>query len=130
MDDEAVLDAKRNHDLLEFLHLVDYGYSAELIGIDKINEADQYLVELRKDGTVAESHWFNAESGLRTRTVKSQSSARGEITITLDYGATTEAKGLLWESEITMKNMGQEMKMVITEVDVNAKIDPADCSVD
>jgi hypothetical protein len=29
-----------------------------------------------------------------------------------------------------MKNMGQEMKMVITEVDVNAKVDPADCSVD
>jgi hypothetical protein len=109
---------------------VDYGYSAELIGVDKINEVDQYLVELRKDGAVAESHWFSVESGLRTRTVKSERSARGEFTITLDYGATTEAKGLLWESEVTMKNMGQEMKMVITEVDVNAKVDPADCSVD
>ena len=130
MDDDAVMDAKRNHDLLEFLHLVDYGYSAELIGVDKINEVDQYLVELRKDGAVAESHWFSVESGLRTRTVKSERSARGEFTITLDYGATTEAKGLLWESEVTMKNMGQEMKMVITEVDVNAKVDPADCSVD
>jgi predicted Zn-dependent peptidase len=130
MDDGAVLDAKRNHDLLEFLHLVDYGYSAELVGIDKINEADHYLVELRKDGTVAESHWFSVDSGLRTRTVKTERSARGEMTITLDYGATMEAKGILWESEITMKNMGQEMKMMITEVDVNAKIDPADCKLD
>lgn len=130
MDEAKVLDAKRNHDLLEFLHLVDYGISAELLGLDKINEQPQYLVELRRDGSVIESHWFNAETGLRTRTVKTERSARGEMTITLDYGATTEAKGLLFEGEVTMKNRGQEMKMTINEVELNPKIEAKDYTVD
>ena len=130
MEEDAIMDAKRNHDLLEFIHLADYGIGAELLGVDKIDDQPMYLVELRRDGQSFESHWFDVASGLRRRTVRTESSPRGEMTITLEYGPTMEVKGVLFESEITMKNMGQEMKMTITDVDVNAKIDPADYQVD
>ena len=130
MDAAKVLDTRRNHDLLEFLHLADYGISAELLGIEKINEVPKYVVELRRDGGVIETHWFDTETGLRTRTVRSESTPRGDMTVTLDYGATQEAKGLLFEGEVSMTNQGQTMKMTINEVVVNPKIDAKDYAVD
>ena len=130
MDEEKAMDTKRNHDLLEFLHLGDYGMSAELLGNDRINDVPQYLVEIHKDDAVAESHWFNVETGLRTRSLRSKSTPRGEMTIILDYGAMVETKGLRFEGEMTMKTGGQEMKMTMTEVKLNPKLDEADYSVE
>ena len=130
MDEKAVLDAKRNHDLLEFTHLADYGLTAELLGIEKINEVPQYVVELRREGSVVESHWFDTTTGYRTRTVRTESSPRGDMTVTLDYGALTEAKGLMFEGNVTMSMSGQKMEMSMSEIKVNAKIDPADYSVE
>ncbi len=130
MDAAKVLDTRRDHDLLAFLHLADYGISAELLGVEKINELPQYVVELRRDGGVIETHWFDTETGLRTRTVRSESTPRGDMTVTLDYGATQEAKGLLFEGEVSMTNQGQTMKMTINEVVVNPKIDAKDYAVD
>ena len=130
MDEAKVMDTKRNHDLLEFLHLADYGMSAELLGVDPINEVPQYLIDIRKDGSVVESHWFDVATGLRTRTVRTESTPRGDMAITLDYGTMVEAKGLKFEGEVTMKTGGQEMKMTMTEVKVNPKLDAADYSVE
>ena len=130
MEKDKMLDTKRSHDMLAFLHLVDYGLSAELLGIDRINEVPHYLIELRRDGAVAESHWFDVETGLRTRTVRSETTPRGDMSLTLDYGAMTEAKGMLFEGEVTMKTGGQEMKMTVNTVDVNPKIDAAEYKVD
>ena len=130
MDDDKVMETRRNHDLLEFLHLSEYGLSAELLGIDRINEVPQYLVEIRKDGSVSESHWFNVETGLRTRSMRNESTPRGDMTITLDYGAMIEAKGLKFEGEMTMKTGAQEMKMTMTEVKLNPKLSEADYAIE
>ena len=130
MDDAKILDTQRNHDVLEFLHLADYGLEAELLGVDRIDEAPQYLIEMRKDGKVIESHWFNVETGLRTRTVRNESTPRGDMTVTLNYGDTMEVKGLRFESEITMSTGGQEMKMSIKEVKLNPKLNSSDYSVE
>ena len=129
-DDAKVMDTKRNHDPLEFLHLADYGMSAELLGVDPINEVPQYLIDIRKDGSVVESHWFDVATGLRTRTVRTESTPRGDMAITLDYGTMVEAKGLKFEGEVTMKTGGQDLKMTMTEVKVNPKLDAADYSVE
>ena len=130
MDEAKILEARRNHDLLEFLHLADYNLSAELLGIDPIDEQPQYLIEIRKDGAVSESHWFNVETGMRTRTVRTESTPRGDMTLTMDYGAMVEAKGLQFEGEMTMKTGGQEMKITMTEVKLNPKLNEADYSVE
>lgn len=130
MDDAKILDTQRNHDVLEFLHLADYGLEAELLGVDRIDEVPQYLIEVRKDGKVIESHWFNVETGLRTRTVRNESTPRGDMTVTLNYGDTMEVKGLRFESEITMSTGGQEMKMSIKEVKLNPKLNSSDYSVE
>lgn len=130
MDEAKILDTKRNHDVLEFLHLADYGLEAELLGVDRIDEVPQYLIEMRKDGKVSESHWFNVETGLRTRTVRNESTPRGDMTVTLNYGETMEVKGLRFESEMTMSTGGQEMKMSIKEVKLNPKLNSSDYSVE
>ncbi len=130
MDEAKILDTKRSHDVLEFLHLADYGLEAELLGVDRIDEVPQYLIEMRKDGKVSESHWFNVETGLRTRTVRNESTPRGDMTVTLNYGDTMEVKGLRFESEMTMSTGGQEMKMSIKEVKLNPKLNSSDYSVE
>ncbi|MDC0600489.1 insulinase family protein [Flavobacteriales bacterium] len=130
MDDAKILDTQRSHDVLEFLHLADYGLEAELLGVDRIDEVPQYLIEMRKDGKVSESHWFNVETGLRTRTVRNESTPRGDMTVTLNYGDTMEVKGLRFESEMTMSTGGQEMKMSIKEVKLNPKLNSSDYSVE
>ena len=130
MDDDKVMETRRNHDLLEFLHLSEYGLSAELLGIDQINEVPQYLVEIRKDGSVSESHWFDVETGLRTRSMRNESTPRGDMAITLDYGAMIETKGLKFEGEMTMTSGAQEMKITMTEVKLNPKLSEADYSIE
>ena len=130
MDDAKVADTKRQHDVLEFIHLADYGMAAELLGIDRIDEVPQYFVEVRKDGEVVESHWFNTETHLRTRSMMSQDSPAGQMSITLDYGAMVEVKGLQFEGEVTMNAGGQAMTMKTTEIKLNPKLDEADYSVE
>ncbi len=130
MDEAGILDAKRNHDPLEFLHLSEYGAAAELLGMDQINGVPQYLVEIREEGQVVESHWFNVETAMRTRTVRNESTPRGDMSVTLDYGDMMEVKGLQFESSVTMKTAGQEMTMTLKEVKLNPKLDAADYSVE
>ncbi|MDA8901357.1 insulinase family protein [bacterium] len=130
MDESKVLETQRNHDLLEFLHLADYGLEAELLGVDLIDEIPQYLIEFRKNGQVIESHWFNVETAMRTRSVRSESTPRGDMTLTMNYGGTTEVKGLQFESDMTLSTGGQEMKMTIKEVKLNPKLDASDYSVE
>ena len=79
---------------------------------------------------MSESHWFNVETGMRTRTVRTESTPRGDMTLTMDYGAMVEAKGLQFEGEMTMKTGGQEMKITMTEVKLNPKLNEADYSVE
>lgn len=130
MDEDKVLESKRNYDIVEFLHLADFGLEAELLGVDQIDEVPQYLIEIRKEGQVKESLWFNVATSQRTRSVRSESSPRGDITITMNYTATIEVKGLQFDSEMTMSSGSQEMKMTITEVKLNPKLDAADYSVE
>ena len=130
MDEDKVLESQRDFDIVEFLHLADFGLEAELLGVDRIDEVPQYLIEIRKDGQVKESLWFNVATSLRTRSVRSESSPRGDMTITMNYTATIEVKGLQFESEMTMSTGSQEMKMTITEVKLNPKLDAADYSVE
>jgi len=52
------------------------------------------------------------------------------MTLTMDYGAMVEAKGLQFEGEMTMKTGGQEMKITMTEVKLNPKLNEADYSVE
>ena len=130
MDEDKVLESQRDFDIVEFLHLADFGLEAELLGVDQIDEVPQYLIEIRKDGQVKESLWFNVATSLRTRSVRSESSPRGDMTITMNYTATIEVKGLQFESEMTMSTGSQEMKMTITEVKLNPKLDAADYSVE
>ncbi|MDG1382317.1 MAG: hypothetical protein P8P45_08995, partial [Flavobacteriales bacterium] len=130
MDEDKVLGSQRDFDIVEFLHLADFGLEAELLGVDQIDEVPQYLIEIRKDGQVKESLWFNVATSLRTRSVRSESSPRGDMTITMNYTATIEVKGLQFESEMTMSTGSQEMKMTITEVKLNPKLDAADYSVE
>lgn len=130
MDEDKILESQRDFDIVEFLHLADYGLEAELLGVDQIDEVPQYLIEIRKEGQVKESLWFNVATSLRTRSVRSESSPRGDMTITMNYAATIEVKGLQFESEMTMSTGSQEMKMTITEVKLNPKLDAADYSVE
>ena len=98
--------------------------------IGRIEDVPHYLIEIRKDGAVSESHWFNVETHMRTRTVRTESTPRGDMSVTLDYGDMMEVKGLQFESSVTMKTGGQEMTMTIQEVKLNPKLDAADYSVE
>ena len=130
MSREELVQAKRDHDVLEFLHLDDYGISAALLGIDLIHEIPHYLIEIREDGKVTESHWFNVNTSMRTRTVRSESTPRGDMSVTLDYGDMMEVKGLQFESSVTMNTSGQEMTMTFKEIKLNPKMNESDYSVE
>ena len=130
MTQEDLVQAKRDHDVLEFLHLEEYGASAELLGVDKIDGVPHYLIEIREDGKVTESHWFNVETAMRTRTLRGESTPRGDTTIRLDYGPMMEVKGLQFESSVTMNTGGQAMTMNMKEIKLNPKMDEADYSVE
>ena len=130
MTQEDLVQAKRDHDVLEFLHLEEYGASAELLGVDKIDGVPHYLIEIREDGKVTESHWFNVETAMRTRTLRGESTPRGDTTIRLDYGPMMEVKDLQFESSVTMNSGGQAMTMNMKEIKLNPKMDEADYSVE
>lgn len=130
MGADDLVDAKRDHDVLEFLHLDEYGLEAELLGIDLINEMPQYLIEIRQNGMIKESHWFDVRTSMRTRTIRTEASPKGDQSVTLDYGPVMEVKGLLFESEVTINAGGQGMTMTMTEVKLNPKLDEADYSVE
>ena len=67
---------------------------------------------------------------MRTRTLRGESTPRGDTTIRLDYGPMMEVKGLQFESSVTMNTGGQAMTMNMKEIKLNPKMDEADYSVE
>lgn len=130
MDEEAVLDAQREGDLLDLLHLDRYGITSELLGMETVDEKACYVVKLNRNGAEISRHWFDSATGLEFQQLRMEEGPQGSQVISSKTLAYMEVKGLKFPSHNVVSAGGQTMEIHLTEVGLNKKVKLEKYSVD
>ena len=112
----------RDADLLKDLHWADHYKSATTTGIEDVNGKPAFTVEMVDNSDVAETRFYDKESGLlvrQTGIVKSQMGEMKNEMHMLDY---KEFGGMLMPSRVEVHVMGMKQVMTTTSVEVNIEI--------
>lgn len=130
LEGDDLNDLRMQADLIVESRYAQYGLTPVLLGIDKINEEEVYVVELRNNETVKSTDYFSTKTGLRVKTF-SVKEAQGQVvtTETLYNEYLTLKKGIRFPSSVTQRAGGQTMEMVTTSVSLKPKFEPADFEI-
>ncbi len=108
-----------------FPHLVytDLGVETKLIGVEKIDGADAYAVEVTLPTGTKYTQYFDAKSGLYIRKNQVAQTPQGEMVMATEYGDYQEVEGVKFPFEVKLP-LGGGMKMVqkVQNVEVNPDI--------
>jgi zinc protease len=112
------MQAKMNPEL-EYEQL---GFTAELAGMEDINGKPSYKVQITGPDGYAKTEYFDAESGLKMRTVSSQDTQMGPVTVTISYGDYREIDGLKFPFSVKQQAGPQALDMKVVSVEVNTGV--------
>lgn len=95
---------------------------AKVMGIEKVNERDAYVVSLSEDNT----SYYDVESGLKVKTVKTVSQAGQTMTIPTQYSNYKEVTGIKFPFTVTQSFGPQSFEFNVTSIQVNEGVTDAD----
>jgi predicted Zn-dependent peptidase len=130
MEEDQLSDAKAQTDMLYEIHYANYGVTAALKGIDKLNGEEVYVMEVtKKDGSVL-TEYYGVNSGLKVRSLAVETEEGETVTSETLYKEYKEANGVKFPSKIT-QNMGpQSFEISVNEIKINPKMDDKDFVVE
>lgn len=99
------------------------GVSLKLAGMERINDRDAYAVEYTFPSGSKSTSYFDAESGLKIKSVKVMQSPQGEVTRATTYDDYEEKGGVLFPQTV-MQDIGpQTLKIEVTSMEVNVPVE-------
>ncbi|XZF16185.1 insulinase family protein [Chitinophagaceae bacterium MMS25-I14] len=120
MTAEEVAQTKEKADPQSDLHQAMYGNKRELKGIEKVGDADAYVVEMTsKDGKKAKEY-YSVATGLKIKEVSPEGSQEFS-----DYKEIPGTNGFKVPHSIKINQQGQAMEISVVAVEVNKGIDDA-----
>jgi zinc protease len=123
MDEAMVAETKIDADLLAVLNYAKYGATAALIGLDKVNNEDAYVVEVtKKDGTKL-TDYYSVASGLKIKSLSVSSAEEGGMTSESLYQDYTMVSGVSFPMKLVQSADNQQMVFTFSETKLNQKID-------
>ena len=125
LEDKDIEEQILSNGLFSEFVLIDRGATLKLRGIEKVNDKDNYMVEvtLPKGGTF--TLYFDAETGLKTRYSKMLETPQGNFVQTVDFSDYKEVNGVKFPHVFFQTIGPQNIKMEALEISANVKI-PAD----
>ncbi len=113
-------DKKTEANLLLELDYTKLGYKMDVTGQEKINGKDAYVVAVTAPGGDKTTEYFDVESGLKVKSLKSQETPQGNVSFEITYDKYTDVgNGYKIPYVIEISGAGQKMSRKVTKVDLN-----------
>ncbi|APG60566.1 M16 family metallopeptidase [Christiangramia salexigens] len=96
--------------------------NAKVIGIEKINGADAYVVAMDENN----KNFYSVESGLKIQSLKTVSQAGQTMTIPTGYSDYREVKGVKFPFMISQSMGPQTLEFIISEILINEGVSEED----
>ena len=104
------------------LEYEELGFSLEMKGIEDINGKPAYKVQVTGPDSYSKTEYFDAESGLKVRTVTSQETQMGPVNVTVSYGDYRDISGLKFPFSVKQQAGPQALDLKVTSVELNTGV--------
>lgn len=98
------------------------GYTLSVVGIEKINGSDAYILKADKNGAVT-TEYYDIQTGLKVRMTSVMETAMGEMQTLNDFENYRELNGVKFPYIQKQSAMGQSMTIVIFNIEINKGIE-------
>ncbi len=123
MDAEDIADAKEEADLTAPLHPEKYGLKRTLKGIEAVEGNDAYILEAVNAAGKKSLEYYDVKSGYLVRSVKSEETQKGPISVTTDFKDYKEVAGTNgYKVPYTVTVVEQAITVKVQSVEVNKNI--------
>lgn len=123
MDAEDIADAKEEADLTAPLHPEKYGIKRTLKGIEAVEGNDAYILEAVNAAGKKTLEYYDVKSGYLVRSVKSEETPKGPMSITTDFKDYKEVAGTNgYKVPYTVTIVEQAITVKVQSVEVNKNI--------
>lgn len=125
MSAEELAEAKEDADIYADLHPKQYGTVRTIRGMDKVNGADVYVVDVKNGSGKKSVEYYDTKTGLLVKQTMTQESPQGAVTITSefsDYKEVPGANGYKIPYSIKQSFGPQAISATVQSVEVNKGI--------
>lgn len=96
------------------------GYTLKLLEIENIDGKPAYKVQVTSAKGKSKTEFFDTASGLRVRSVATQDTPMGEITVTSNFADYREVEGIKFPFQINQQLGPQGMDLKVEEIKLNS----------
>lgn len=101
------------------------GTSIELKGSETVNGVSAYKIMVTKAGGEKVTEYYSIDDGLLIRSVGTQKSPQGEVTVTSDMEDYKDFGGIMFPTTTTISGMMPvALKMKVDDITLNSELDP------
>jgi len=116
---KELLDLAVEANIAPELNYATLGVTHSLKGVATINGANCYQVELVMPSGKKKSEFFDAKSNLKVRSLETQDSPQGPMTVTIDYSNYKEIKGIQIPFELSQSAGPMQLVFKVDKVLLN-----------
>ena len=122
-DANATKDAAIKGQEIAELHYAKFGAALELKGIEKVDDANAYVIEVTLPSGAKSVDYFDFASGLKLRSTQIVQGPQGEIALSTDFKDYKEVDGILFP-HLTIIPLGGGMKLEasVTSIKINSGV--------
>lgn len=114
------------HLIADYLrHVTDWGFELELVGSFVVEGNDAWVVEMRRNGTLVQSLFFDAVSGLLIQSKEVRNGPTGPVELNTTFGDYAWFEGIRLPRHIAQLSNNQQMSISVEEVKLNPRVDKA-----
>ncbi|HEX2866694.1 MAG TPA: insulinase family protein [Ignavibacteriales bacterium] len=99
-----------------------YGITSKLAGIEKVDGKDAYRVDLEAQAGKRWTEYYDVDSKLKVRQIKTIAAPMGQATQTIDFSDYRDVDGVKYPFRIRQTLGSQQMDMQVTSIKVNTTL--------
>jgi len=130
VQDKDVKEAAITSHLFGELKYKELGVTADLIGLEKVEGKDCYVVELTLPTGSKATHYFDTNSGLKIKESKTVETPQGEFAQSFVFDDYRAVNGVMFPHKLAMTAGPQNINMEVTSLEVNTGVSDDQFTVD
>ncbi|NUQ24222.1 MAG: insulinase family protein [Saprospiraceae bacterium] len=124
VDSATLAGIKEQSLLFPELHYLQMGYSLQLIGVEMLDEKKAYVLDITRPGGKKFTSYFDADTGLKLRTIALQPGPAGEIAVVDDILNYKEMEGIKFPAlKKSSGMMPLPLEMELLSLEINKGVD-------
>jgi len=130
LSEEEVKDLLEEMNPIPEINFLGEDYELELKGIDKKNDQDVYVLKIMKSNGDEQTNYYSTETGLLVSSVKMVDTPQGKMPDETGFGDYKDVNGVKIPHNIIVSAGPRKLTFVLTEAEVNGKLDKGLFSLD